>query len=97
MNAYGDVDEYTSEGVVEFALFGQTSRLRPFTTRPGRLYFVFRDASSGQETYQTARFLYSDLADDDTTVLDSTRHTIRRAPSIHIRPARSRCARTGCP
>ena len=35
-----------------------------------RFYFVFRDASSGQETYETARFLYSDLRDDGTTVLD---------------------------
>ena len=49
---------------------GQTLRLRPFTTRPKRFYFVFRDASSGQETYETARFLYSDLLDDGTTVLD---------------------------
>jgi uncharacterized protein (DUF1684 family) len=31
---------------------------------------VFRDASSGQETYETARFLYSDLLPDGTTVLD---------------------------
>jgi hypothetical protein len=31
---------------------------------------VFRDGSSGQETYATARFLYSDLRPDDTTVLD---------------------------
>jgi uncharacterized protein (DUF1684 family) len=70
LNTYNDVDEYLSEGVVEFTLSGQALRLRPFTTRPGRLYFVFRDASSGQETYETARFLYSDLRDDGTTVLD---------------------------
>jgi uncharacterized protein (DUF1684 family) len=70
VNTYGDEDEYTSEGVVEFTLDGRTLRLRPFTTRPGRLYFVFKDASSGQETYKTARFLYSDLAGDGTTVLD---------------------------
>ena len=70
VNTYGDLDEYTSEGVVEFTLMAQTLRLRPFTTRPKRLYFVFRDASSGQETYETARFLYSDLADDNTTLLD---------------------------
>jgi uncharacterized protein len=70
LNTYGDVDDYNSEGVVEFQLSGQTLRLRPFTTRPKRFYFVFRDASSGQETYETARFLYSDLKDDDTTVLD---------------------------
>jgi hypothetical protein len=70
LNTYGDVDEYDSEGIVEFQLFGETLRLRPFTTRPKRFYFVFRDASSGQETYETARFLYSDLKDDGTTVLD---------------------------
>jgi hypothetical protein len=70
VNTYGDVDEYTTEGVVEFQLLGETLRLRPFTTRPGRFYFVFRDASSGQETYETARFLYSDLLPDGTTVLD---------------------------
>ena len=70
LNTYGDQDEYSTEGTVEFRLLGQTLRLRPFTTRPNRFYFVFRDASSGQETYETARFLYSDLRADDTTVLD---------------------------
>ena len=70
VNTYGDVDEYSTEGVVEFTLLGETLRLRPFTTRPKRFYFVFRDASSGEETYETARFLYSDLQDDGTTVLD---------------------------
>ncbi|MGH9308457.1 MAG: DUF1684 domain-containing protein [Vicinamibacterales bacterium] len=70
VNTYGEIDQYTTEGVVEFTLAGKTLRLRPFTTRPGRLYFVFRDASSGHETYETARFLYSDLRSDGTTVLD---------------------------
>jgi hypothetical protein len=31
---------------------------------------VFNDASSGTETYEAARFLYSDLSDDGTTILD---------------------------
>jgi uncharacterized protein len=69
-NTYGDIDQYTSEGVVEFTLQGRTLRLRPFTTRPKRFYFVFKDASSGQETYEAARFLYADLRDDGTVVLD---------------------------
>jgi uncharacterized protein (DUF1684 family) len=69
-NTLGDEDEYRTEGVVEFQLQGQTLRLRPFTTKPKRFYIVFRDASSGQETYETARFLYADLRDDGTTVLD---------------------------
>jgi len=70
VNTYGDADVMASEGVVEFTLNGKTVRLRPFTTRPKRFYFVFRDGSSGHETYETARFLYSDLRDDGTTVLD---------------------------
>ena len=70
INTYGDADIMPSEGVVEFTLNGETVRLRPFTTRPKRFYFVFRDGSSGHETYETARFLYSDLLDNGTTVLD---------------------------
>jgi len=70
VNTFGDLDTYKTEGVVEFTLRGQTIRLRPFTTRPKRFYFVFRDASGGKETYAAARFLYSDLRDDGTTVLD---------------------------
>jgi uncharacterized protein (DUF1684 family) len=70
LNTFNDVDTYTTEGVIEFTLEGQTLRLRPFTTRPKRFYIVFRDASAGQETYETARFLYADLQDDGTTVLD---------------------------
>jgi uncharacterized protein len=70
LNTFNDPDTYTTEGVVEFELHGERLRLRPFTTRPRRFYFVFRDASSGHETYKTARFLYADLLDDGTTVLD---------------------------
>lgn len=70
LNTFNDITTYSSEGVVEFELHGRTLRLRPFTTRPGRFYFVFRDASSGDETYATGRFLYSDLLEDGTTVLD---------------------------
>jgi uncharacterized protein (DUF1684 family) len=70
LNTFGDLDTFKTEGVVEFTLRGQTLRLRPFTTRPKRFYFVFRDGSSGEETYEAARFLYADLRDDGTTVLD---------------------------
>jgi uncharacterized protein (DUF1684 family) len=69
-NQLGDDQVFTTEGVVEFVLDGQTVRLRPMTTRPNRLYFIFRDGTSGKETYETARFLYSDLRSDGTTVLD---------------------------
>ena len=70
LNTLNGVDEYDTEGVVEFELLGRVLRLRPFTTRPKRLYFVFRDASSGLETYAAARFVYADLLDDGRVVLD---------------------------
>jgi uncharacterized protein (DUF1684 family) len=70
VNTFGDVDTYETKGIVEFTLNGQTLRLRPFTTDSGRFYFVFNDASSGVETYEAARFLYSDLRRDGTTILD---------------------------
>jgi uncharacterized protein (DUF1684 family) len=66
----GGYDVYTTEGVVEFTLKGQTLRLRPMTTRPNRFFFILRDGSSGKETYEAARFLYSDLRPDGTTILD---------------------------
>jgi uncharacterized protein (DUF1684 family) len=70
VNTYGDIDEYATEGVLEFELQGRQLRVRPFTTRPKRLYIVFKDQSSGHETYEAARFLYADLRDDGTAVLD---------------------------
>jgi uncharacterized protein (DUF1684 family) len=66
----GDIESGTTEGLVEFTLNGATIRMRPITTRPGRFWFIFRDATAGKETYEAARFLYSDLEPDGTTVLD---------------------------
>jgi hypothetical protein len=73
VNTFGDVDAYPTEGVLEFALNGDTLRLRPFTTEPKHLYIVFKDASSGDETYEAARFLTAELRDDGTTILDFNR------------------------
>ncbi|HVH27020.1 MAG TPA: DUF1684 domain-containing protein [Vicinamibacterales bacterium] len=69
-NQLGDEDVMQSEGVVEFRLHGESVRLRPMTTRPNRFWFIFRDGTSGKETYETARFLYADLRPDGTAVLD---------------------------
>jgi len=66
----GDYATYTTEGTVEFQFEGQTIHMRPMTTRPKRLFLIFRDGTSGHETYAAARFLYADLNDDGTTVLD---------------------------
>ncbi|MGE3276838.1 MAG: DUF1684 domain-containing protein [Vicinamibacterales bacterium] len=69
LNTVGDLDHFTSDGVIEFTLKGETLRLRPFN-RGERFYIVFRDASAGDETYETARFLYADRLPDGTTTLD---------------------------
>lgn len=66
----GDIESGLTEGLVEFTLNGTKISMRPITTRPGRLWFIFRDATAGKETYEAARFLYSDLKEDGTTVLD---------------------------
>jgi hypothetical protein len=70
VNTFGDIDSYVSEGVVEFTLNNQVLRLRPFTTRPKHLYIVLSDDTSGNETYEAARFLTAELRDDGTTILD---------------------------
>ena len=70
VNTFGDIDTYQSEGVVQFTLNGQALSLRPFTTRPKHFYIVFNDATSGNETYEAARFLTAELRDDGTTILD---------------------------
>jgi Zn-dependent M28 family amino/carboxypeptidase/uncharacterized protein (DUF1684 family) len=66
----GDDQTYQTEGVVNFVLNGEPVRLRPMTTAPNRFFFVFRDATSGKETYEAARFLYADLQPDGSVVLD---------------------------
>ncbi len=73
VNTFGDVDTYETEGVIAFELNGEELHLRPFTTDDGRFYIVFNDASSGEETYEAARFLYADLGEDGTTILDFNR------------------------
>ena len=82
-NTFGDLDTYTTEGVVEFTLGGRTLRLRPFTTRPKRFYIVFKDASSGAETYDAARFLYADLRDDGD---DGARFQPGLQPAVRVQP-----------
>ena len=49
-----------SPGFVEFELDGQTHRLRALTAEPEAtlLFLVFRDETSGRETYGAGRYLY---------------------------------------
>jgi len=57
---------------VEFTLKGQRLRLDP-VGEGDVLFFVFKDLTSGRETYPPGRFLYTDLPQNDEVVLDFNR------------------------
>ena len=69
-NVLGDRERYTSPGVVEFTLHGQKLRLEPVSSGSDRLFFVFRDGTSGNETYGAARFLTTDGPQNNQVMLD---------------------------
>ncbi len=52
-------------GVVEFRHDGADYTLRPLVSDPAdtHFFFIFRDRTSGKETYGAGRYLYGDLAD----------------------------------
>jgi uncharacterized protein (DUF1684 family) len=58
-NVLGDVETYTSPGVLAFTIAGRRVTLVPFAASRDRLWLIFRDASAGRETYGT-RFLYAE-------------------------------------
>ncbi|MEP7364331.1 MAG: DUF1684 domain-containing protein [Acidobacteriota bacterium] len=62
-------EEYDATGEVEFTLAGKTLKLEPVISG-GRLFFVFRDLTTGKTTYPAGRFLYADLAKDGIVTLD---------------------------
>ena len=68
----GTVEKMPSPGYVEFTLDGTTVRLDPVIEDPSDpvLFFIFRDATSGKETYHSGRFLYADMPANGKVVLD---------------------------
>lgn len=71
----GTTETMKSPGAVVFTLNGQELRLDPVLEDPDAtdLFFIFRDRTSGKETYPPGRFLYTDLPKDGTVVLDFNR------------------------
>jgi uncharacterized protein (DUF1684 family) len=69
-NVLGDREQYTSPGLVEFTLHDQALRLEPVSVGQDRLFFVFRDGTSGTETYGAARFLTTDGPQNGQVLLD---------------------------
>ena len=71
-NILGQVEKMPSPGYAVFELGGREHRLEGVFEEPGatELFFIFKDKTSGQETYPAGRFLYSGLPKDGTLVLD---------------------------
>ena len=72
-NVLGDVETFTSSGSVRLSVRGEEIEMLPVDADDGRLWFIFRDLSSGVETYEAARFLYADAPEDGWTTVDFNR------------------------
>jgi uncharacterized protein (DUF1684 family) len=73
-NILGDIKEFKSPGIVTFTLHGQEIWMEPVLSSRGRYWFIFRDRTSGTETYGAARFVYADAAGPDgKTIIDFNR------------------------
>ncbi len=66
----GDVEKSPSPGYTAFELNGKEYRLDPTADEDGSLFFVFRDLTSGKETYPAGRFLDSEAPHQGKVVLD---------------------------
>jgi uncharacterized protein (DUF1684 family) len=71
-NIIGQTEPLNSPGYVQFKLEGQDLKLTPVFETDGakELFFMFRDLTSGKQTYGAGRFLYSGLPKNGRVVLD---------------------------
>ena len=63
----GDLEPFTVPGTVSVTIAGKTANMEAWKSGD-RLWFVFRDLTSADSTYPSARFLYTDAADKDGKV-----------------------------
>jgi hypothetical protein len=68
-NILGDLEPFNAIGTVTFDLNGASHTMEAWRSGK-RLWFVFRDRTSGRETYPSARFLYTDDPVDGKVVMD---------------------------
>lgn len=71
-NILGDTSDELSPGYVEFTLHGQQCRLEASSAQRG-LFFVFRDQTSGIQSYPAARFLVTAPPEHGRVLLDFNR------------------------
>ena len=73
-NVLGDIDKMTVPGIVSFTVNGQNMKMEPiFEPGDKEFWFVFRDLTSGHETYPAARFLYLPPPVNGTITIDFNR------------------------
>ncbi len=68
-NILGDVETFRSSGAVKLSVHGQELTMTTIDSG-NRLWFIFRDLTSGKETYPAARFLYAPAPQEGTTIVD---------------------------
>jgi uncharacterized protein (DUF1684 family) len=68
-NILGETEEEASPGYVEFTLDGHACRLDP-VTEDDTLFFIFKDLTSGKETYPPGRFLNTPMPENGKVTLD---------------------------
>ncbi len=71
-NVLGETEQQPCPGAAVFTLNGIELRLEP-VLEEGRLFFIFKDRTAGRRTYPAGRFLYSDVGQEKTVVLDFNR------------------------
>jgi uncharacterized protein len=64
----GDLLNEPTPGVVEFTVRGRPHRLDALEAMPGQLWLIFRDGTSGHETYGGGRFLMTGAVEPDDSV-----------------------------
>jgi uncharacterized protein len=71
-NILGQTEPSDNPGYAEFELLGKSLRLYPIIEEPGdqQLFYIFRDLTTGKETYPAGRFFYSEMPRDGRVVLD---------------------------
>jgi uncharacterized protein (DUF1684 family) len=72
LNIIGITEDSESPGYAVFTVAGREYRLAPILEEPAakELFYIFRDLTTGKDTYPAGRFLYSALPQNGKVVLD---------------------------
>ena len=72
-NMLGDIDTMKVPGHVRFTLNGKEHNMIAVTENDTEFWFIFRDLTSGEDTYPAARFLYTPRPVNGKVTLDFNR------------------------